>query len=159
MLSIAILPWSLFKIVSTGLLLLITADNFDDCCRNRGRTLFKRVCFTSGYHKETEKYVIFDLTPEYVILCPGNHDVDLELNKFKVSIQSQEDSEEHLSVDAIKHRVESFKNFVKFPKDLGIPPLQNSVDDDNTIHYLYGCHQHWATRILALQQPDQFHLG
>lgn len=86
-----------------------------------------------------ELLTIFDLAPEYVILCPGNHDVDLELNKFKVPIQSQEDSEEHLSVDAIKHRVEPFKNFVKFSKDLGIPPLQNSVDDDNIIHYLYGC--------------------
>ncbi len=82
---------------------------------------------------------MFNLTPEDVVICPGNHDVDLELNEFRVSIQSQAHSEKHLSVKKIKHRVEPFENFAKFCENLGLPPLKNSVDGDEIVHYLYGC--------------------
>lgn len=82
---------------------------------------------------------MFDLTPEDVVLCPGNHDVDLGLSRYNPSIQSEEDSDEFLCVDAIGHRVEPFKNFAKFSKKLGIPQLNNSVKDNKTVRYLFGC--------------------
>lgn len=80
---------------------------------------------------------MFGLAPEDVVLCPGNHDVDRELNTYTFQIQSLKHAEKHLSVEGIKNRSQSFENFAKFSEGLGIPQLKNSTGD-KIVQYLYG---------------------
>lgn len=81
---------------------------------------------------------MFHLLPEDVILCPGNHDVDLGVSMYTFPVKTQKESEKHLSVKGIAYRSAPFANFSKFAENLGIPPLENSVGD-MSVRYLYGC--------------------
>lgn len=85
-----------------------------------------------------ELLTIFHLSPENLVLCPGNHDVDRDFNSSLYPIQSQSDSDKYLALEKVNRRSGPFENFAKFSRNLGVPPLKNSVDTDEIISYLYG---------------------
>ncbi|MCL2253390.1 MAG: metallophosphoesterase [Lachnospiraceae bacterium] len=81
-----------------------------------------------------------DLSFERFVFCPGNHDIDRSKASFSIRISTVEESVQYLSIESVDMRSHHFVNYVKFCKDLGIPPLVNKANADTKelIKYLYG---------------------
>ena len=84
------------------------------------------------------------VTKNDIIICPGNHDVFIppdrrqELRLIKDDLSNKNKVEE-LTKDTAKASKYKFKNYIKFLKKLGIPPLKNNAKDvGDSLKYLYG---------------------
>jgi len=81
------------------------------------------------------------LSNEDIIICAGNHDVFIPPDRRK-ELRPRKDDENLSGIDALKRdNIQSstykFASFVKFLKEMGIQPLENDANDENS-KYLYG---------------------
>ena len=64
-----------------------------------------------------------DLTAKELIICAGNHDIDLNEADFLVTPDNNQDADRYLQLENLKRFTSPFKNYISFCNDLGIQPL------------------------------------
>lgn len=70
----------------------------------------------------SELMKILEIKPENVVLCPGNHDLDRS-KKTGTHPSIAKEADDILNVNKIDNFKNLFQNYIKFQKELGIPPL------------------------------------
>ncbi|WP_258360228.1 metallophosphoesterase [Moorella sulfitireducens] len=85
------------------------------------------------------------LSPNDIILCPGNHDADLDIRGIGYPPDANE-ADEWLSFPVPDHFQNRFAALSRFCKDFGIPPVKIKGEDN----YLYGSRTHKGIRFIVL---------
>lgn len=102
------------------------------------------------------------LTIDDIIICPGNHDVNIP-NDRRVEVRPTKDKLdtsdlEELTRDNIHKSAYKFNNYYLFLKTLGIKPLINQVKEvkSKCLKYLYGYRFHKGIHFIILNSEWDF---
>lgn len=94
----------------------------------------------------TEMINAIEISPDKLIICPGNHDVNRDLLKHCAFPERQEEANKLLCVEELDELERRFSGYIKFCKELKITPLE--LGEQN--NYLLGMRDFEELKIFCL---------